>query len=147
MNRKRFFIRKILTFVVFALVCTPLEFHLNWMYYVRNEPSVDLAFAKALISGVLFFYSVTISMEAFMRLDGHPQIAGRLEVTILKSLLVVVIIVFMGAFLQFDYRHAQPEKTDWFQISLAIYTLIVASFIHFYVVKAETLTEEQKGFI
>lgn len=137
-------IRPTLIFVVFSIMAAPLEFHMNWYYELRNGADMELAVNKSLVTGVLFFYSVTVSIESILRLDSHPEITKRLAVTILKILCVASLLPFLLEFTQLFRTHRSPDRLSYIiQISNALLSLMLATISHLYLTKVEaTLAAE-----
>lgn len=133
-----------LIFAFFSLIVAPLEFHMNWYYGVRHGSELSSAITQALVTGVLFFYSVTISIEGLLRLDSHPDIGQRTAVTVLKSLCWLPLFVFLLEFAQ-DFRKRQPDEFAFIvQLICAIFSFALATVIHGYITRVENALQQEE---
>jgi hypothetical protein len=125
-------------FFLFTALAAPLEFHIHWFLGLtkRGRPFVE-AINEPLVSGTLFFYSVIVVVEAFMRLETHPADLKRPGTLALKILCGLLFLPFLGFLTNVD----SPLRGRWihFQWGTALLSFFVAIIVHLYISKVDAL--------
>lgn len=128
---------RFILFVVFSILAAPLEYHVKWAEpWVKGRVALLDAVNQPLVSGLLFFYAVIITVEALMHLATYPQVATRTAVRLMNFFGYLLFIPF------FLYVLRGPEEplADWwlpFQWYLAGISLLLAAIIRLYTAKVE----------
>jgi hypothetical protein len=129
---------RVVLFIIFSILAAPLEYHIKWAEpWVKGEASFFEAVERPLVSGMLFFYSVIITVEALMHLAAYPQVATRLAVRLIKLCGYPLSIV--PFFLYILRGLHEPLDDGWltFQWCVAATSLLLAVIIHTYTAKID----------
>lgn len=90
----------------------------------------------------MYFYAVTLSLEALLRLGHYPKLAsGGLPIHLLRLLLLVPLVIFgLQYFVTPLYRENQaplPVAEQVLQIGTGVAAFLVSTIVHHHVVRRE----------
>ncbi len=139
-RRQRYFMVKVtIAFIIFCLIAAPLQFIFDWYSTWRDGEPTWLS--GTLRTGLLFFYALTLCIEAFFRLERYPQHKEKdFRILILKLALFLPVLIFLFEyFVSSQYR--SPENLSFsmqfLQVSAALSALLLSTIVHYIVTRQE----------
>jgi hypothetical protein len=137
----------VLLFLLFALIVTPIQFHLDWIYRIeKNQGNIPTAFAEALLPGTLYFYAATVGCEGFFRAASNTNIGNKTNYLVPIIQLACFVSVMFSAILFLPQYHSlivhgnQPTLSfSWcsLQMGAALLSFLSGFFINYYIVMIE----------
>lgn len=131
--------------MLFTAFAAPLQFYLDWYSGYRDSHQLVEAMALSLLGGILYFYSVTVSAEAYLRVDTHPELDPKDGINYgIKILCIPPFIAFMFEYLIHGYRNPHPDQQAlWSQVWLALYSFGVTSISHYKILQSEEIMKKR----
>jgi hypothetical protein len=130
-------------FGIFYILAAPLEYHVKWAEpWVKGEVAFLDAVGRPLVSGMLFFYAVIITVESLVHLAAYPQVTTRLAVRVIKIFGYALSIV---PFFLYVLRGVEEPLSDgWikFQLCVAVLSLLLAVIVQLYTARLERYLHE-----
>jgi len=137
---KSFHQRSLINFIIFCLIAAPLSFHVEWFSSLsRNQPDW---LVEALQSGPLYFYSVILCVEGYMRLGQCPDLLKDWRVWVLRKslLLPITIFIFRYSFTPYYTPYYEsttkiPDSEIWFQSTTGLLAFFIVTTVHYNTIK------------
>jgi hypothetical protein len=134
---------RVILFVFFSLLAAPLEYHVKWAEpWVKGKVAFLDALNQPLVSGMLFFYAVIITVEALMHLATYPQIATKPVVRLMR--IIGYLLSGIPFFFYVLRGPEQPLSDEWLPLQwyVAAASLFLALSIRFYTARVERYLRE-----
>ena len=131
--------RVTITFLLFCLVAAPFQFHVEWYALWTGSDSEWLS--KALQSGPLYFYAVTLCIEAYFRIEHYlSDVRKDIRIFMLKMALCLPLLAFVFEYFVSEHYRSSAPLDDWVravQLGTAFAAFLLSTITHYVVSSTE----------